>query len=160
MSQLTIRPAGPADISLVFTLLHELAAYEKLLDRFDLTEAAVLRDMLGPDAVCHCALAFEGEAPAGLVTWFWTYKSFRARRGLYLEDLFVRPQFRGRGHGRTLLSWLAGQVAGVGGCCMEWQVLDWNRPSIDFYDRLGGKPLQEWITYRLDGEALNKLAQA
>src|ERR1700722_4467160 len=101
MSDSAIRPARAADAPVIVALLRELADYEKLLDRFTLSEEAVRRDMLG-DA-CRCELAFAGEEPAGIATWFWTYSSFGAARGLFVEDLFVRPGFRGHGLGRVLL---------------------------------------------------------
>ncbi len=139
---------------MIVSLLAELADYEKLLDRFALTEETVQRDMLG-DA-CHCDLAFAGETACGIATWFWTYKSFRARRGLFVEDLYVRPDFRGRGIGRSLLAHLAAKARAAGGF-VEWQVLDWNAPSIAFYQSLGAVPVEDWLSYRLDGEKLEGL---
>ena len=154
MSDFILRPAVAADAPAVVALLRELAAYEKLLDRFSLDEAAVTRDMLG-DA-CRCDLAFSGQQPVGVVTWFWTYKSFGARRGLFVEDMYVRPDFRGRGLGRTLLAHLAAKAHAAGGF-LEWQVLDWNAPSIAFYKSLGAKPVEQWRNYRLEGEGLERL---
>jgi len=155
MSDFSIRAASPADAPMIVALLRELAAYEKLLDRFHLTEAAVTRDMLG--GACHCDLAWVGNAACGIATWFWTYKSFGARRGLFVEDLYVRPDFRGLGLGRSLLAHLAVKAWAAGGF-LEWQVLDWNTPSIEFYKSLGAKPVEEWLNYRLDGEGLERLA--
>jgi len=155
MSELSIRPATVADAPLIMSMLRELAAYEKLLDRFHLTEAIVARDMLGN--ACHCDIAWLGNAACGLVTWYWTYKSFAARRGLFVDDLYVRPDFRGHGHGRALLAHLAAKARHAGGF-MEWQVLDWNAPSIAFYKSLGARPVEEWLNYRLEGDALEKLA--
>jgi GNAT superfamily N-acetyltransferase len=155
MSDFSIRAAQVADAPAIVSLLAELAGYEKLLDRFVLTEEMVRRDMLGN--ACHCDLAFVGDAACGIATWFWTYKSFRARRGLFVEDLYVRPEFRGRGLGKTLLSALAAK-ARAGGGFLEWQVLDWNVPSIAFYQSLGATPVQDWLTYRLEGEELGRLA--
>ena len=155
MSDFSIRAAQSADSHVIVSLLRELAEYEKLLDNFTLNEAAVVRDMFG-DA-CRCDLAFAGEEPVGIATWFWTYNSFRAVRGLYVEDLFVRNRFRGRGYGRKLLAHLAG-IAVAADAFMLWQVLDWNAPSIEFYKSLGAAPQENWINYRLRGEALRKLA--
>jgi GNAT superfamily N-acetyltransferase len=155
MSQFSIRAALPADSHLIVSLLRELAAYEKLQDNFTLDEAAVTRDMFG-DA-CRCDLAFAGGEPVGIATWFWTYKSFGAARGLYVEDLFVRTRFRGRGYGRKLLAHLA-DIAVKADAFMLWQVLDWNAPSIAFYKSLGAAPQENWINYRLRGEALRRLA--
>jgi GNAT superfamily N-acetyltransferase len=155
MSDFSIRAAQNADAPAIVSLLAELAGYEKLQDRFVLTEEMVRRDMLG-DA-CHCDLAFAGDVACGIATWFWTYKSFRARRGLFVEDLYVRPEFRGRGLGKSLLSALAAKARADGGF-LEWQVLDWNVPSIAFYQSLGATPVQDWLTYRLEGEELGRLA--
>ncbi len=156
MSDFLIRPAAAGDAAAIVALLRELAAYEKLLDRFHLTEDAVRRDMLG-GAPCGCDLAFADGEPAGLASWFWTYKSFRAMRGLFVEDLYVRPAFRGRGLGRALLAHLAQRTRDADGF-LEWQVLDWNAPSIAFYRSLGAAPVEEWLNYRLEGEALQALA--
>jgi GNAT superfamily N-acetyltransferase len=155
MSDFSIRAAASADAPLVVSLLRELADYEDLLDGFALTEDLVRRDMLG--SACHCDLAFAAHAPAGIVTWFWTYGSFRAARALYVEDLYVRPDFRGRGLGRRLLALLAGKVRQAGGT-LQWQVLDWNTPSIEFYKSLGAVLMPEWVNCRLQGEALERFA--
>nr|AIA15015.1 Acetyltransferase (GNAT) family [uncultured bacterium] len=155
MSDLHIRNAAPDDAPIILALLGELAAYEQ--QPFELSEAAIVRDMLGDKPVCRCDLAFWGGAPAGIASWYWAYKSFGAARGIYLEDLFVRPEFRGRGTGRALLAHLAAIAARESGF-MEWRVLDWNASSIEFYKSLGGKPQEAWVTYRLQGEALLKLA--
>jgi GNAT superfamily N-acetyltransferase len=155
MSDVSIRAATPADAPVIVALLGELAAYGKPLEHFHLTEAAVTRDMLG--SACHCDLAWMGNAACGIATWFWTYKSFRARRGLFVEDLYVRPDFRKLGLGRSLLAHLAAK-AWVAGGFLEWQVLDWNVPAIEFYKSLGAQPMREWLNYRLDGEGLERLA--
>ena len=155
MSDFTLRKAVPGDEPVIQALLKELAEYEKLQDRFHLTQSAIARDMFG-DA-CHCDLAFQGDAPAGIVTWFWTYKSFRAARGLFVEDLYVKPEFRGRGLGKRFFAHLAARARQANGF-LEWQVLDWNEPSIEFYKSLGAGLSPEWITCRLEGEALEKLS--
>lgn len=155
MSDFAIRAAEAADAPEIVGLLRELAAYEKLLDGFTLGEDAVRRDMLG-DA-CRCDLAFAGGKPAGIATWFWTYKSFGARRGLFVEDLYVRSDFRGQGLGRMLLAHLAAKARDANGF-LEWQVLDWNAPSIAFYKSLGARPLEQWLNYRLEGDSLERLA--
>jgi len=155
MSEFSIRSANTADAPTVLALLRELADYEKLQNDFLLDEATVKRDMLG--TACHSELIFVNGAAAGIAAWFWIYKSFGAARGVYLEDLYVRPEFRGQGLGRALLAHLAGKAHAVDGF-MEWQVLDWNTPSIEFYKSLGAAPRDSWINYRLMGEALRKLA--
>lgn len=154
MNDFLVRKAMPGDEPIIRALLKELAAYEKLQDRFHLTEEVIARDMLG--AACHCELAFRGEEPAAIATWFWTYKSFRGQRGVFVEDLYVRPQFRGQGLGRRLLAYLASRARQENGF-LEWQVLDWNQPSIEFYKSLGAGLSPEWVTCRLEGELLERL---
>jgi GNAT superfamily N-acetyltransferase len=152
MSDFVIRAAQPSDASTIVALLREFAAFEKLLDQFSLTEEQVLRDMFG--AACHCELAFLKREPAGIATWFWTYKSFRALKGLYVEDLYVKPAYRGRGLGRQFLVRLAHDArAGL----LEWRVLDWNAPAIAFYEGLGARLIPEWVDCRLEGPALERL---
>jgi GNAT superfamily N-acetyltransferase len=159
MTPLTIRRARPGDEDLALALLRELAVYEKIEDRFKLTREIFAKDFLGDDPRCFCELAFAGEEPAGVMTWYRTYASFSAQRGLFLEDLFVRPRHRGRGFGKTLLQWLAHTAVREGAGHIDWFVLDWNKPSIDFYDGLGAVPMTGWLSYRLRGEALAALAR-
>ncbi len=123
MAELSIRHARPGDEALILTLLRELADYEKLLDVFHVTEEVIRRDYLGPQPLVQCELAFDGDAPVGVMTWYWTYSSFAAKRSIYLEDLFVRQSARGRGHGKALLVHLAktrgcrsGRIASNGRC--------------------------------------------
>jgi len=153
MPDLTIRPATAADGVPMLTLLRELAEYEKLLHGFRTTEAIIQRDFF-VDRVAHCDLAFEYDEPVGIVTFYWTYGSFSTVRGLFVEDLFVRPAFRGKGYGKALLKHLAGKGADR----LDWWVLDWNAPSIEFYKGLGARPVEGWTAYRLEGEAMRKLA--
>jgi GNAT superfamily N-acetyltransferase len=154
MGDFVIRAAKPSDATAIVSLLNALAAYEKLLDHFTLTEDQVARDMFGQ--ACHCDLAFHDEEPVGIAAWFWTYKSFRALKGLYVEDLYVKPAYRSRGLGKALLAHLAAKARHAGGF-LEWQVLDWNAPSIAFYKSLGARPMENWRSYRLEGEHLDRL---
>lgn len=154
MSDFVLRAAIPSDAAAIVALLKELAAYEKLLDHFTLTEEQVRRDMFG--GACHCEIAFQDQDPAGIATWFWTYKSFRALKGLYVEDLYVKPLYRGRGLGRQLLVRLANKARAAQGP-MEWRVLDWNKPAIAFYQSLGARLVPEWVDCRLEGPALERL---
>jgi len=154
MSDFLIRAAQPSDASAIVALLRELAAYEKLLEHFTLNEDEVLRDMFG--AACHCELAFQNGEPVGIATWFWTYKSFRAVKGLYVEDLYVKPAYRGKGLGRQFLVRLAHEARAAGGL-LEWGVLDWNKPAIAFYQSLGARLIPEWVDCRLEGEGLERL---
>ena len=143
-----IRTATASDVPAIVSLIRELADYEKLQAVLALDEASVIRDFLG--TACHTNLAVVDGAAAGIALWFWTYKTFGAARGLY-----VQPAFRGRGLGRALLAHLAGKA---GGGYMEWQVLDWNAPSIEFYKSFSAQPRNSWVNYRLMGEALRELA--
>ena len=146
-----IRAAAPGDEGAIVALLRELADYEKA-PLFTLTEDDVARDMLGSACACHLLLA-EQEA-VGIAVWFWTYRSFPGLRGVYLEDLYVRPAFRGQGGGRMLLAHMARLARGG---FLEWKALDWNQLARDFYEGLGAVAIPEWIGYRLQGEALERL---
>jgi GNAT superfamily N-acetyltransferase len=157
MTQFHIRRAQPGDEEAVLALLRELADYEELLHLFQITAEIVRRDYLGERPMLQCDLVVADGAPAGLASWYWMYSSFAAKRAIYLEDLFVRPAFRGRGFGKALLVHLARTAVEAGAIRVEWEVLDWNTPSIDFYERLGAKAQSGWRTYRLEGEALGML---
>jgi GNAT superfamily N-acetyltransferase len=158
MTHFSIRKAQVGDEGTVLSLLHELAEYEKLLDRFHITAEIVRRDYLGERPLLNCDLAFDGDRAVGIATWYWTYHSFAARRGIFLEDLFVKPETRGKGYGKALLMQLARNATEGGGGQVEWEVLDWNEPSIAFYESIGAKRQGGWFTYRLQDEALKKMA--
>jgi len=160
MTALLIRSATRGEENVIVTLLRELAAYEKIADRFKLTENAVERDMLGPQASCCCDLAWFGSEAIGVMTWYRIYSSFAAARGLFLEDLYLRPEYRGRGFGKAMLAHLARRATSEGARYIDWFVLDWNRPSIAFYDSAGAEPVIGWQSYRLSGEALSKLSRS
>ncbi len=155
-----IRPARPGDENAIFSLLHALADYEKLLDGFSITKAVIALDYLSEQRRIQCDLAFEGERPVGIATWYWIYGTFDAKRGIYLEDLFVPAQFRGKGYGKALLTHLAKTAVENGGGKVEWSVLPWNKPSIDLYEGLGATRMNDWLIYRLTGEALEDLADS
>lgn len=155
---LSIRSAHSGDEDLVYAVLYGLAEYEKLVHRLLVTRETITRDYFCADPLIHCELAFEGERHVGGVTWFWTYAGFAAARGLYIEDLFVSPQFRGHGYGKALMVHLA-KIAAKANCVrVDWAVLDWNKPSIDFYVGLGAEPVTGVPLYRLSGEAFAKMA--
>jgi len=157
---LTLRPATPADVPLVLSMIRELAAYERESDAVIATEEALLRDGFGPRPLFEVTIAEWSDEPVGFALWFLAYSTWRAQPTLYLEDLFVRPFARGRGVGRALMQHLA-RVAVERGCGrFAWQVLDWNAPSIAFYESLGAKVLREWLTCRVEGPALAALATA
>jgi GNAT superfamily N-acetyltransferase len=155
---LTIRPATREDVALILSFIRGLAEYEKLLHEVEATGqklAATLFPATGHPAA-ECVLAFVDGAPAGFALFFTNYSTFLAKPGLYLEDLFVKPEFRGRGHGKALLLHLA-RLANARGCGrMEWSVLDWNQPAIDFYESIGARRLREWQICRLTGAALEQ----
>jgi GNAT superfamily N-acetyltransferase len=155
---LRIEPAQPADAALIVALVRELAEYERLLADVRITPDDVRRDLFGPRAFAEAVIARVGDEPAGFALWFHNYSTFAGRPGLYLEDLFVRPAFRGRGYGETLLRYLA-RVAVERGCArFEWSVLDWNEPAIAFYRKLGAVPMDDWTVQRVSGDALLALA--
>jgi GNAT superfamily N-acetyltransferase len=157
VSSLTIRRARRGEAALILTLLRELAEYEKLLGSFHITEEVIRRDYLGEPALLNCDLAFAGGEPVGFATWYWTYASFAAARGIFLEDLYVRSKFRGQGHGKELLAHLARTAVAANAVRVEWSVLDWNKPSIEFYELLGARRHDGWYMYRLEHDALKKL---
>jgi GNAT superfamily N-acetyltransferase len=157
---LTIRPATAADVPLILRLIVELATYEREPDAVTATEAGLREALFGPQPRVFCDIADWGGEPAGMALWFYNFSTWQGRHGLYLEDLFVRPEHRGRGIGRALLQRLARRCVEDGLGRLDWQVLDWNAPAIGFYRSLGARPLDTWITYRLDGEALAALGGA
>jgi GNAT superfamily N-acetyltransferase len=156
---LSIRPATTQDARLILDFIRDLAEYERAPEAAVATEADLLRDGFGPNPKFHCVIAEWNGQPAGFAFYFYNYSTWQGRPGLYLEDLFVRPQYRGKGIGKALLVHLA-QVAVRENCGrFQWQVLDWNTPAIQFYESLGARKLTEWLTMRLEGEDIEELAQ-
>ncbi|MEA2863967.1 MAG: hypothetical protein QOC84_1923, partial [Bradyrhizobium sp.] len=148
---LTIRRARPGEAGLVLALVRELAEYEKLLHEVEATEAMLDAALFGESPVLFCEIAeWQGE-PAGFAVWFVNFSTFSGRPGIYLEDLFVRPAQRGKGIGKALLAHLAGQCVTNGWSRLQWAVLDWNTPSIEFYKSLGAELMDEWTGCRLTG---------
>jgi GNAT superfamily N-acetyltransferase len=156
---LTITPATPADIPLILAFITELAIYEKLEDQAVATADALQKALFGARPGAEAVIArFDGE-PAGFALYFQNFSTFLGKPGLYLEDLFVRPAFRGRAIGKSLLAHLA-RLAVERDCGrFEWAVLDWNRPARDFYESLGAEANPAWINYRLTGDALVRMAR-
>lgn len=153
-----IQPATSADVPVLLRLIKALAEYEKLSDAVVATEESLRESLFGNAPQAEAVIAYAGTQPAGVAIWFHNYSTFLARRGLYLEDLFVLPEFRGQGIGKQLFVHLA-QIAVERGCGrMEWSVLDWNQPAIGFYRSLGATPMDEWTVFRLAGESLKRLA--
>ncbi|MBS9479148.1 GNAT family N-acetyltransferase [Ancylobacter radicis] len=155
---LAIRPARPDDAAQILAFVRELAEYEKLLHEVEASLADIERDLFGPDPKVFCDIAeWEGET-AGFALWFYNYSTFRGRHGLYLEDLYVSPAFRGRGIARAMMRRLARRCLDEGLGRFEWWVLDWNEPAIRFYRSIGAAPMDEWTVQRVTGEALTALA--
>jgi len=158
MSGLRIEKAKAHDLPLILHFVRELAEYEKLLDSVAATEERLRETLFGPKPSAEVLLAYDQDEPVGFAIYFFNYSTFVGRPGLYLEDLFVRPEARGKGFGRELLQHLA-RVAVERGCGrMEWAVLSWNQPAIGFYKRLGAEEMDDWTVFRLSGEALEDLA--
>ena len=158
-SPVTLRAATAADVPSVLRFIRELSVYEKLEHLVVATEADLERWLFGPDAVAEVVLAFEGDEPAGFALFFRNFSTFLGRPGIYLEDLFVRESSRGRGIGKALLGHLAALALTRGYGRVEWAVLDWNRPAIDFYRSLGATLLDDWRICRLTGDALSEVAE-
>jgi GNAT superfamily N-acetyltransferase len=154
----SIRPATPADAALIHQFILDLADYEKLLDTVEATQADTAAALFGPKARAFADIAELDGQPVGFALWFYNYSTFVGRHGIYLEDLFVRPSARGSGAGKALLANLAKRCVDEGLGRLEWSVLDWNAPSIAFYDSLGAAAMDEWIIRRLTGDGIRKLA--
>lgn len=154
----TVRPAAPADTALIHGFIRALADYEKLLHEVEATEADIEGHLFGDTPRLFCDIAEADGAPVGFAVWFYNYSTFLGRHGIYLEDLFVAPEARGLGAGKALLRRLAQRCREQGLARLEWSVLNWNAPSIAFYDRLGAGAQTEWTVRRLTGEPLAALA--
>jgi GNAT superfamily N-acetyltransferase len=160
---LTIRPAEPSDVPHILAFIRELAEYEREPDAVLATEADLLRDGFPTDESksprrFHCLIAEWQGQPAGFALYFYNYSTWAGRAGIYLEDLFVRPEFRGKGIGKSLITHVAAIALAEGCARFEWSVLDWNQPAIDFYHQMGAVMKSEWRGMRVTGEALNNLA--
>lgn len=154
---LKIRTAGPSDVSLIREFIEDLADFEKLNSEVLVTEDRLLETLFGDQPAAYCLLAEWENKPAGFALYFFNYSTFLGKPGLYLEDLYVRTEFRGFGIGKSLLKHLAAFAKSKGCGRFEWSVLDWNKSAIDFYLKLGAKPLSEWTVFRLDEDGINAL---
>jgi GNAT superfamily N-acetyltransferase len=153
-----IRSATVDDAPLILAFVRELADYERLLHEVIADEKAVRETLFGPTPQAQVLIADCGDEAAGFALYHGMYSTFIARPGFYLEDLYVRPAFRGRGIGKALLVRLARMAIDTNQCRLDWSCLDWNKPSLDFYRSLGARELSEWVRLRLDGEALREVA--
>jgi GNAT superfamily N-acetyltransferase len=149
-----------ADVPRLLILIRALAEYEKLAAEVVASEAGVRDSLFGARPAAEAAIAYSGSEAVGFAVWFQNYSTFLGRAGLYLEDLFVTPGWRGRGIGRQLLTYVARIAVERHAGRMEWAVLDWNTPAIGFYERLGARPMSEWTVFRLTGDALRRLANS
>ena len=156
---LQIRKAAEPDVPLILAFIRKLAEYERMSHKVVSTEDHLRDAMFGPRPVVETLLAYSAGEPVGFALYFETYSTFRGRRGIYLEDLFVEPSHRGQGIGASLLAAVAKEAQQREGW-LQWLVLDWNQPAIEFYQRLGAVRVAEWDAYRLDGDALARLAHS
>jgi GNAT superfamily N-acetyltransferase len=154
-----IERARAEHVPLILTFIRELAEYERLSDHVVATEAGLRRELFGPQPIAEVLLGFEGKAPVGFALFFHNFSTFLGQRGIYLEDLFVRPSARGRGYGKALLRGLARIAVERQAGRLEWAVLDWNAPAIGFYESLGAEAKNEWKIFRLTGDSLQRLAE-
>ena len=157
---LSIRRARPEESGLIFALICELAEYEKLSHEVEATEEGIAAALFGEHPLLFCEIAEWNGEGVGFAVWFFNFSTFSGRAGVYLEDLFVRPAFRGRGIGKALLAHLARLCVENGWSRLQWSVLDWNTPSIDFYKSLGAEMMDEWKLCKVTGAALSQLAKA
>ena len=155
-----IRPARVEDVRVILQLIRDLATYERAPDEVIATEEQLVDVLFGEKPVAEVLLAFEEESPVGFAVYFYSFSTWLGRPGLYLEDLFVNPEKRGKGYGRALLVELA-KIARDRGCGrMEWAVLNWNEPAIKFYQAIGAKPMNEWTVFRLTRDEIASLANS
>jgi GNAT superfamily N-acetyltransferase len=154
-----LKKATPGDVSQIYFFIRQIAIYEKLLHEVVSTEDDVRDVFFKPDAKVFCVLAYFDDMPVGFAVYYFNFSTFLCKYGLYLEDLFILPEFRGKGFGKSLLLYLT-KIAAENNCGrMEWAVLDWNQPAIEFYKSLGAKPMDEWTVFRLNESNLAELSQ-
>jgi len=152
-----IRYAAPGDVPAIVGLVRELAAYEKAPEQVELTDELLHAALFGEHAAAYCHVVEDGSLVVGMALWFVNFSTWVGRYGIYLEDLYVKPEYRRNGYGRALLETLARTAVERGYGRLEWAVLDWNSPAIDFYKTLGATPQDEWTVYRVTGDALTAL---
>lgn len=149
MKEFEIRPATLADCGIILRFIQGIAAYEKLSHQVEATEEKIAAHLFGSKAMAECLLAFESGVPVGFALFFHNYSTFVSKPGIYLEDLFIEPHYRGKGYGKALLLKLVALAADRNCGRVEWSVLDWNQPAIDFYKSLGAVAMDEWTVFRL-----------
>jgi GNAT superfamily N-acetyltransferase len=156
---MNIRAAEPADTKEILALIYELALYEKAPEEAKATESQIMESFFSDNPKVFCEIVEVDGVVAGLAIWFLNYSTWQGKHGIYLEDLFVRPEFRGQGLGKALLNHLADICVDRGYGRFQWWVLDWNTPAIDFYKGLGAVAMDEWTVYRVSGDALDELSK-
>ena len=154
-----IRPARQEEVGVVLQLIHDLAVYEKAPNEVEATEKELLETIFTSDPKVFCDLVEVDGEIAGMAIWFLNYSTWQGKHGIYLEDLFIKPEFRGRGYGKALLKHLAKICDDKGYGRFQWWVLDWNSPAIEFYRSLGAVAMDEWTVYRVSGQALKELGE-
>jgi GNAT superfamily N-acetyltransferase len=154
-----IRPARQEEVGVVLQLIHDLAVYEKAPNEVEATEKELLETIFSSDPKVFCDLVEVDGEIAGMAIWFLNYSTWQGKHGIYLEDLFIKPEFRGRGYGKALLKHLAKICDDKGYGRFQWWVLDWNSPAIEFYRSLGAVAMDEWTVYRVSGQALKELGE-
>src|SRR5262245_4464986 len=159
-STVRVEPATQNELPLILRFIKELAAYEQLAHEVTATEATLRESLFGRRPAAEVLLAYAGDEPAGFAVYFPTFSTFLGRPGIYLEDLYVTPTWRGHGIGRKLLAAVARVAVGQGDGRMEWSVLNWNELALGVYRRIGARAMDEWTVHRLTGEALRKLAES
>ena len=156
---LIIRDALPGDAATILRFIRELAAFERAEHEVDATEDSIRASIFGPGSVTEALICEIDGRPAGFAVWFYNYSTWQAKNGLYLEDLYITPEFRGSGAGRQILRHLAARAVDKGCGRFEWSVIDWNEPAIRLYKAIGAEPQTEWVRYRLTGQALADFAK-
>ena len=154
-----IRDAQASDAKTILHFINALAIYEKEPQAVKTNEQAILDTLFSEGATAHSIICFDGDEPIGFAVYFYNYSTWLGKNGLYLEDLYVSPDSRGKGAGKAIMKHLANQALNKNCGRFEWVVLDWNKPAIDFYDSMGAKPQNEWIIYRLTGQELIDFAK-
>lgn len=159
MSEFSIRLAQKEDVATILSFIEGIAAYEKLSHEVEATHEKIEHYLFGEKSFASCFLAFEGNIPVGFALYFNNYSTFVSKPGIYLEDLFVDPSYRGKGYGKKLLLKLVQTAKENNWGRVEWSVLDWNKPAIDFYESLGAKPMKGWTVFRLNEAAIAELTK-
>jgi GNAT superfamily N-acetyltransferase len=159
VSRLRIKAASERDVPLILSFIHKIAAYEKLSHEVTASEETLRESLFGPRPAAEVLLAYWDDTAAGYAVFFHNFSTFLGRPGVYLEDIFVEPVLRGNGIGKALLAAVAKEAQRRDCGRLEWAVLDWNKPAIDFYLSLGARPMEEWTIFRMTGEGIDRLAE-